>query len=394
MNFERFFPPLIHKALEVGPPGQWAPKPFSQNINLHAGYPHPNAIPIEDLMKAALNLSNKERDLPFQYEGSPSKKNLKILLKENSYIRGIHLDNQKMIVTAGSTQALDLTAKVLLHESDLVALESPTYMEAIEIFRNYTSNFISYPMDQKGLDVDFLAEDLAYRQKNRIQLPKLIYTVPTFHNPTGISMDLSRRTQLLKLAEEYDFLIVEDDAYGQLASKGELPPIKSFDKFDRVIYLSSMSKVIAPGLRIGWAVAPKKMVEAMSHFKKDADHAFSWAVTAYYLKHCDFSTHVQQVRSDYSKRLLFIKEALSKYMPTTIHWTEPSGGFFIWVHLPTIDTDKLLKKALAIGVSFIPGKHFFIDPCDGSEFLRLSFSYADEEQISKGIMFIASLLEV
>ncbi|NDI34081.1 PLP-dependent aminotransferase family protein [Chengkuizengella sediminis] len=394
MNFERFFPPLIHKALEVGPPGQWAPNPLKQNINLHAGYPHPNAIPIEDLINAALNLSNKERDLPFQYEGSPSKKNLKLLLKENSCIRGIHSDNQKMIVTAGSTQALDLTARVLLHESDLVALESPTYMEAIEIFRNYTSNFISFPMDQKGLDVDFLAEDLAYRRKKRIQLPKLIYTVPTFHNPTGISMELSRRTQLLKLAEEYDFLIVEDDAYGQLAFKGDLPPIKSFDKLDRVIYLSSLSKVVAPGLRIGWAVAPKKMVEAMSHFKKDADHAFSWAVTAYYLNHYDFSTQVQQVRSDYSKRLFLIKEALSKYMPSTVHWTEPTGGFFIWVHLPNIDTDKLLKKALAIGVSFIPGKHFFIDPYDGSEFLRLSFSYADEEQITKGIMLIASLLEI
>lgn len=231
-------------------------------------------------------------------------------------------------------------------------------MEALEIFQNYTSQIISVPIDEEGLQTKVLEQLLSKRKAEGLPTPKLLYTIPTFQNPTGTTMSLKRRKQLLELAEEYDFLILEDDAYGELAFSESPVPLKALDKSERVLYVGSLSKVVAPGMRIGWIAAAKRFIEALFWFKKDLDHPFSHASMAVLLESMNYQERLDKLSARYKEKCAAMLAALEKYMPESVSWFVPKGGYFVWVRIPGTDTSQLLQRASEAGVSFLPGKYF------------------------------------
>ncbi len=388
MEYGRFFPESVRRAQAYEPPGSWMPALPPGCIRLSAGYPFADSVPSKELAAAAAALVAEERDLPFHYLGSPMMNRLTSWLVERSAARGMALGAGELQVTSGAAQAIDLAARALLGPDDVVAVESPTYMEALEMFRNYTPHIVGFPVDAEGLNTQALEVEVA---AGRVR-PKLLYTIASFQNPTGVTMSLARRKHLLALAEAYDFLILEDDAYGELAF-GEVPtPLKALDRTGRVIYAGSLSKVVGPGLRVGWLAAAPELITAMSLFKKDLEAPFAMAVTAKYLTGIDFGARVEGLRQAYRARRDHLLGALRQHMPAWTSWNEPQGGFFVWIHTPGVDTAALLPEALAAGVAYVPGKYFYFGGDEGREYLRLSFSYLAPEVMEQGVRVLGQVL--
>lgn len=385
MNPESYFPRNIKAALQHNPPGEWIPSVPANAIRLHSGYPAPHLVPSVELKDAVAQLLEEENDLPLHYIGSPSIDRLKEYVRARQEVRGMLAKDNELLITSGACQAIDLIARIFLDKDAVVVVESPTYMEALEIFRNYTDQIITVPIDKDGLQTEQLAELLAKRKQKGMRQPSFLYTIPTFHNPTGTTMTAKRRNHVLQLAEEYDFLVLEDDAYGELGFTSNPRTLKSMDTQERVLYVGSFSKVIAPGMRIGWVHASEKFIQALFWFKKDLEHPFAQATMATFLKKIDFSSRLQELSKAYQKKCHVMLSALKKHLPKDATWFVPDGGYFVWVKLPNLDTEKLLSKATEEGVSFLPGKYFFLDQEEGAEYLRLSFSYESEKDIEKGI---------
>ncbi|MFV8830577.1 PLP-dependent aminotransferase family protein [Alkalihalobacterium sp. APHAB7] len=393
MNIESFFSENTKKALENNPPGEWMPETPNKCIRLSSGFPEPSLVPVTELKKAIVGLLEEEEDLPFHYLGSPRMANLKRQIQKRLVERQIDVSDGELLITSGACQAIDLIARILITNDTTVAIEAPTYMEALEIFQNYTHNFISIPVDQFGLQTLEFEKILVERKGKGLPLPRFLYTIPTFQNPTGTTMTLHRRQHLLELASEYNFLILEDDAYGELFFDKCLLSLKALDKKGRVLHVGSLSKVVAPGLRIGWVVGPSKSITALAWFKKDLDHPFSQAAMATYLDNTDFQLRLNVLRGRYRTKCEVLILALEKFLPKSVSWHIPEGGYFVWIKITGVDTGGLLTKALLEGVSFVPGKHFFLDQNAGKEFLRLSFSYSSEKEIVQGIKKLGKVVK-
>ncbi len=393
MKFDSIFPKSIKEALKNSPPGEWMSTIPKECIRLNLGYPAPTLVPSEGIRAAVNRLIDEEKDLPLYYIGSPQISRLKEQIQTRLNERNIYINSGELLITSGACQAIDLIARILLDEDTVVAIESPTYMEALEIFKNYTSQFICIPIDQHGLQTDRLEEVLQERRENGLTLPKLLYTIPTFHNPTGTTMSMERRQHALELATKYNFSIVEDDAYGELNFHKPIAPLKSLDKSNLVIHVGSLSKVVAPGMRIGWVAAPSEIITTLAWFKKDLDHPFAQATIATFLEGENLDKRLTSLRDVYEEKCKVMILSLKKYFPESASWYIPEGGYFIWVKVQGVDTEKLLKQALSEGVAYVPGKYFFYDPHAGTEFFRLSFSYADEKEIKKGIKLLGKILK-
>lgn len=392
VKYPSFYSKAAAAALQYAAPGSWMPQIPESCIRLSAGYPAPSLVPDEDIKRATDFLIAKERDLPFQYLGSPMMATLRQQIQQRLGQRGIPVTEDELLVTAGACQAIDLVAHALLDEEAIVAVEAPTYMEALEVFRNYTGHFVEIPVDESGLCIDVYEEMLVKRRRAGLAIPKLLYTIPSFHNPTGVTLSMERRKRLLDLAERFDFLILEDDAYGELAFGATPVPLKTLDADGRVIHIGSLSKVVAPGMRIGWIAGPGELVKAFGWVKKDLDHPFAEATVAQLLEGIDLEEHLQRLRGAYQDRRDVMLSALEKFMPGGVKWSHPEGGFFVWLHLPGVDTSSLLTEALQAGVSFVPGKHFFVQSDGNCEYLRLSYSYVEPELITKGIVILGAML--
>ena len=392
MKVERFFPDNIKAALKYDPPGSWMPELPAECIRLSSGYPDPELVPTEQIKAAVASLINEEQDLPLHYLGSPKMMTLRRQLLNRMAERGMEVKEEELLVTSGACQAIDLIARILLEENTVVVVESPTYMEALEIFRNYTNEIISIPVDEHGLRTDVLEEVLAARKQKGLTLPRLLYTIPTFQNPTGTTMSVERREQLISLSEKYDFLILEDDAYGELAFDKSPLPLKGIDTAGRVLYVGSLSKVVAPGMRVGWVAGDEQLVSACAWFKKDLEHPFAEATMASYLESIHLDKRALELKEVYQTKCDTLIRSLEQFFPDSVTWYMPEGGYFVWVDIPGVDTSELLKPALAAGVSFIPGKYFFLHQNEGRQFLRLSFSYAAKTEIVKGIQILGQLI--
>lgn len=393
MNTESFFPKNIKAALQNNPPGEWIPSVPANAIRLHSGYPAPHLVPSKDLKEAVAQLLEEENDLPLHYIGSPRIDKLKEWVRLRQEVRGMVAKDDELLITAGACQAIDLIARIFLDKDAVVIVESPTYMEALEIFQNYTEQIITVPVDKDGLQTGQLAELLAEKKQKGLTMPSFLYTIPTFHNPTGTTMTEERRGQVLKLAEEYDFLVLEDDAYGELGFKENPKTLKSMDTKDRVLYVGSLSKVVAPGMRIGWVHATERFIQALFWFKKDLEHPFAQATMATLLENTDFTSRLQTLSESYQRKCQVMLAALEKSLPENASWFVPKGGYFVWVKITGVDTEKLLSKATEGGVSFLPGKYFFLDQAEGAEYLRLSFSYESEENIEEGIQVLGDVVQ-
>ncbi|MBT2671100.1 PLP-dependent aminotransferase family protein [Streptomyces sp. ISL-14] len=392
VNVESFFSENIKAALKNDPPGAWMPELPDGCIRLSSGYPDPALVPAEELKAAVARLLDEEQDLPLHYIGSPRIARLKHQIQNRLGERGICILEDQLLITSGACQGIDLIARVLLDDKAVVAVESPTYMEALEIFQNYTKQIISIPIDEQGLQTYRLKEMLDERKRTGLTLPRFLYTIPTFQNPTGTTMTIERRKHLLELSIEFDFLIIEDDAYGELSFDKNPVPIKSLDKCGRVLQVGSLSKVVAPGMRIGWIAGESEFIKALEWFKKDLDHPFAQSTMAVYLENTDFDKRLVFLKDVYRSKCTALIRAMEQFLPESVSWYVPDGGYFVWMRVPGVDTSHLLSQALAEGVSYIPGKYFFLDQNDGTEFLRLSFSYANEKEINEGIRRLGQLI--
>ncbi|ULT55109.1 PLP-dependent aminotransferase family protein [Neobacillus drentensis] len=392
MKIESFISENVKAALKNDPPGEWMPMLPDECIRLSSGYPDPSLVPSHQIKEAVAKLIVEEQDLPFHYLGSPRIDVLKKQIQKRLAERGIKVEAEELLITSGACQALDLIARVLVDEKSVVAVEAPTYMEALEIFRNYSTKIINIPIDENGLQTNLLEEELRERKQKNLPLPRILYTIPTAQNPTGTTMGPERRHHLLKLADEYDFLILEDDAYGELSFEDSPLPVKSMDTEGRVLHVGSLSKVVAPGMRVGWIAGKQALISAFAWFKKDLDHPFSQASMASFLEDIDFQDRLNRIKEVYREKSETLINSLEKYFPECVTWYMPSGGYFVWVHIPGMDTSELLDLSLNKGVSFIPGKYFFLNPQDGTEFLRLSFCYEGQPEIVEGVQRLGKLI--
>jgi 2-aminoadipate transaminase len=303
------------------------------------------------------------------------------------------------LITTGSQQALDLLGKIFINRGDRIIVESPSYLGALQAWNAYGAEYVSVPFDENGMRTESL--EVALRTG-----PKFIYVLPNFQNPTGVTLSLERREQLVKLADQYGVPLVEDDPYGQLRYTGNhLPPVIVLDSRYRnneniayqgnVIYLSTFSKILAPGFRLAWVVAPKEVIAKMVQAKQGADlHTSTFTqLVAYQTAQDDYlDQHVIIIRNIYNERRRIMLDAMTEHFPKNVHWTRPDGGMFLWVTLPDgMNSADVLTKAVEKKVAFVPGGPFHANG-GGENTMRLNFSNSSPENIQKGISRLGQVL--
>ena len=358
-------------------------------ISFAGGLPAPELFPVEAVRAAANEVLSATGPEALQYGPSEGFQPLREWIAGEMGRRGVSAPAADVLVTNGSQQVLDLAAKLFLNPGDVVLTENPTYLAAIQAFQTFEARFVPVPTDADGIIPDALPELI---RKHR---PKFLYTIPNFQNPTGVTLAAARRPVLARLAAEHALTILEDDPYGRLRYRGEdIPPVKHWDEADRVIYASTFSKTIAPGLRLGWAVASPERFSRMLILKQASDlhtSSFDQRVAHAYLTRADTVAHVERIRRAYGERFAVMDASLRADMPPGYAWTHPEGGMFLWVTGPAeLDGLKLLERAIRRQVAFVPGRDFF--PADGgANFLRLNFSNSTPDAIREGVRRLAVL---
>ncbi len=363
-------------------------------ISLAGGMPAPELFPIKEVATASLQALEKLGSDALQYSLSEGYPPLRQFIVDKMSRYGIVASVDNVLITSGSQQALDLVGKVLIDPGDVVLTEAPTYVGAIQSWSAYEASFASVPLDDDGMMVDLLEEKIIETH------PKFMYVLPNFHNPGGVTLSPERRERLVSLARQYGVPVIEDDPYGELRFEGEhIPPIVVIDatrNSDRlegyfkgdVIYMSTFSKTLAPGLRLGWIVAPVQVVKKLVQAKQGADlHSSTYSqVVAYEVVADGFlDDHVEEIRDMYRQRRDAMLAAMEQHLPEDVTWTRPQGGLFLWVKLPEgIDSLELMEKAIEQKVAFVPGTAFYADG-RGHDALRLTFSYCPADMLEEGI---------
>jgi len=358
-------------------------------ISFAGGLPAPELFPVAEILTATERVLREGGAAALQYGPSEGYAPLRETFAVESRKRGIDCSADDILIMTGSQQPLDLVSKIFLDAGDCVLTENPTYMAALQAFQCYECRFASVPMDEGGLIPEALPE-LIEREK-----PKFLYTIPNFQNPTGVTLTAARRRTLYSIASRYGLLVVEDDPYGALRYAGEnIAPVKSLDSEGIVLYHSTISKTIAPGLRIGWVVAPEEIRRKLTIAKQASDlhtSSLDQRIVHRYLADFDSDAHVERIRQSYGERFSIMEGALRETMPPGFTWTRPEGGMFLWVTCPEgVDTSELMLEALKRKVLFVPGRDFFPD-ASGQRFMRLNFSNASLENIRVGIGRLAEV---
>lgn len=358
-------------------------------ISFAGGLPAPECFPTEELTAATERVLVEAPLAALQYGPTEGYGPLRAFLAARMAALNVPVSTEQVLITSGSQQALDLLGKLFLDTSALVAVEEPTYLGALQAWRPYGPDFVTLPLDEEGLDVSVLERLL----ENGVQ-PRFLYLVSCFQNPTGVTLSPARRHALIELAARYALAIVEDDPYGDLYYIGERPePLAALDialhgELRHVIYLSTFSKLLAPGLRVGWVAAPGGLVHKLAHAKQGLDLQTGGLAQATVFEACRnglLARHVPFIRTTYHTRRDAMLAALQQHMPPAVHWTHPEGGMFIWLTLPEqIDTNTLLYEALKEQVAFVPGATFHANG-GGRHTMRLNFSYSAPGQIAEGV---------
>lgn len=358
-------------------------------ISFAGGLPAAELFPVADVSVAAQRVLAELGPRALQYGVTEGVRGLRERIAAEMASRGVRCAADDIQVTTGSQQALDLIGKVFLDPGDCILTENPTYLAAIQSFQCFQARFVPVPTDDEGLIPDAV-DELAAKTR-----PRFLYTIPNFQNPTGRTLSAERRRAIYDIAAKRSLVIVEDDPYGRLRYRGEhIPPIKSFDEGDLVVYLSTFSKTVAPGLRTGWAVAPEAIRRKLVIVKQAADlhtSSLDQLVLERYLADFDNPMHVERVRTAYGERYAAMDASLARELPPGYRWTHPEGGMFLWVTGPDgLDSHALLKAALEKNVAFVPGRDFFPDGA-GSSCMRLNFSNSAPDVIREGIARLAGL---
>jgi 2-aminoadipate transaminase len=360
-------------------------------LSFAGGLPAPEAFPVEALARAhAEVLAGDGAAASLQYGPTEGFSPLRAWIAARLTRRGLPAWPEQVIVTTGSQQGIDLVAKVLLDPGDTVVVEAPSYLAALQSFSAYEARFVAVGSDEEGMRVDELEQVL------RQERVKLIYLVPTFQNPRGTTLSLARRIRVAELAREHDVTVLEDDPYGELRYRGAaLPPIAGLVPGAPVVYLGTFSKTLAPGLRLGHAVAGEEMIRALTIAKQAADlhsSSLSQRAVAHMLQTFDYDGHLRELQSLYGERLAAMLASLERSLPQGSSWTRPDGGLFVWVKLPRgIDAQQLFAGALREKVAFVPGAPFFPGEPE-RETLRLNFSNRPPALISEGMARLGALV--
>lgn len=364
----------------------------SDVISFGGGLPFIGGLPAEDISGAMSNVLAEGISEAFQYGETEGRERLKKALAKVMSEEGIHAEPEHIQVTTGSQQALDLLGRIFLDKGDLIVLEGPTYLGALSAFLPNGPRIMTVALDEEGMDLDDLERQLSAWKGPKA---KFIYVVPNFHNPGGVTMSLPRRERLLALARERDILLVEDNPYGLLRFEGDpLPPLAALDP-SHVVYLGTLSKIVSPGIRTGWAHGPAPIIERLSTLKQGADLCTSVLNQMFaeeYIESGLWLKNIENLKPIYRSRRDAMLRALEKNFPEDSHWTRPQGGLFIWATLPEfLDTEKMLPLAINRKVAYVPGTAFFADG-RGANHMRLNFSYADEDLIAEGIKRLGKVI--
>ncbi len=365
-------------------------------ISFAGGFPSPDCFPQALIAQALNELVLNEGTSVLQYGPTEGNQRLRTYLAQKMTREGAFAEEENILVTNGSQQGLDLISKVLLNPHDLVIAEEPGYVGGLGAMNNYQGNIVPVSIDEEGLCTHFLEQTLKRLNKENKKV-KLVYVVPNFQNPTGVTMSLKRRRHLIELAERFNFIIIEDNPYGELRYQGDfVPSIKSMDTEGRVIYLGSFSKTFIPGIRVGWIVADGHLIDKLIAAKQSTDlcsNTMGQRLALYFSENEYIDHHVHKLVSYYNPKRDLMLDSMENYFPAGINWTVPEGGFFIWVTFPTHMSSReiLLKSLERQNVAFVDGGGFFTNGT-GKNTARFSFSEASSQEIKEGISRLGKIL--
>lgn len=368
-------------------------------ISFAGGLPAPEVFPISEFKEACIKVLEQTGPLALQYGTTEGFAPLREMVARHTEKYGLSITPDNVMITSGSQQALDLIGKVFINRGDHILVENPTYLGALQAWNAYGAEYITVKSDEYGMITDEL--EAALRSG-----PKFIYVLPNFQNPTGTTLPLERRKKLVELADNYGVPIIEDDPYGQLRFEGEhLPSVAVVDNQFRsmdttysgnVIYLSTFSKILAPGIRLAWVIAPTEVIKKLVQAKQGADlHTSTFnQMVAYEVGHGGFlDKHVLTIRKIYKERRDTMLDALEEHMPQGVKWTHPQGGLFLWATLPHgLDSTEILKDAIKQKVAYVPGDSFHPNG-GGKDTIRFNFSYCKPDLINEGIFRLGGVLK-
>lgn len=362
-------------------------------ISFAAGNPAPEAFPTEKIAEISSEILNQDPILALQYSVTEGYTPLRNLLKEDLEKKGcFDPETDDLIITSGAQQSNEIACKVLCNEGDTLICESPSFIGSLNAFRSYGVALKGVEMEKGGIKLHMLEEIL-----NDSDGQKIIYVIPNFQNPTGDTMDLEKRKAVYEMACRYNAIIIEDNPYGDLRFDGEdIPSIKTMDREGRVIYSGTFSKILAPGLRVGYACAPKEIIQKMIVCKQVADvHTTIWSqlLCYHFMTQCNMNEHFAKLREIYRKKCNLMLDNMDKYFSKKITYTKPQGGLFIWCDLPDgSDMPEFCKKAVRdYKIAVVPGTAFMINENDKTTSFRLNFSTPTDEQIVKGIEILGRM---
>lgn len=383
-KFKNLKPSAIREIFKsLGTPG---------SISFAAGNPNPDSFPVKEMRDIADSIFENEPTTALQYGITEGYTPLRTLVSERlKRVYNIGTPDDDLIIVTGGQQGIELTCKVMCNEGDVVICENPSFIGALNSFRSLGAKLVGVPLDDDGINLEAL-EDALKSNPNA----KILYTIPTFQNPAGITTCLEKRKAVLELAEKYDILILEDNPYGDLRFTGEdVPTYKSMDTTGRVLYCGSFSKVLSAGMRIGFLCANKELISKIVVAKQVEDvhtNVFFQMICAKYISEYDLEAHIATIREMYRHKAGLMLDALDKYMPKEVKFTRPEGGIFLWCSLPEeLDLGEFVKRAGDKNVFVVPGTAFSAETEEVSHSFRLNYSMPSDEEIERGIKILADI---
>ena len=362
-------------------------------ISFAGGLPASELFPVEEMKKVSVKVLDENGEEALQYSGSQGYLPLRNHIAKRMNEKGkTNVKAEDILVTSGSQQALDFAGNVFLDEGDIVLCESPSYLGALNAFKGYKPEIMEVPTDKEGM----ITEELEKMLKENAKV-KMIYVIPDFQNPTGITWSLDRRKKFMEVVNKYEIPVIEDNPYGELRYEGEfLPALKSFDTKGLVIYLGTFSKIFCPGYRLGWTCASKDILQKFITCKENSDlqtSTIGQRELSKYIDDYDLDEHVEKIKSTYKKRRDLMLDCMEKEFPEGVSFTHPHGGLFTWVKLPEkLNAQDLMKKCVENKVAYVPGGFFFPEG-NKENYFRLNYSSSKEEKIVEGIKRLGDVLK-
>lgn len=364
-------------------------------VSLAGGMPNISGLPLDVVGNLMQSLVTSHGQAALQYGSGQGEPRLREQICDVVRLTGVNAHPDDVVVTVGSQQALDLVSRIFLDPGDVVVAEAPSYVGAIGTFRSYQAQVVHVAMDDHGLVPDQLRAALGSLAAAG-RSPKFLYTIPSFHNPAGVTLPATRRREILEICQRAGVLVIEDDPYGLLGFDGEIPRALRADDAEGVIYLGSFSKTFAPGLRVGWAIAPHAVREKLVLAAESSvlcPPAFNQMAISSYLSDYPWFDQVKAFREAYRERRDAMLAALDDMFPAGARWTRPEGGFYVWVTLPEgLDAKAMLPRAVTNRVAYVPGTAFYADGF-GSSCLRLSYCYPSPDRIREGVHRLTAVIE-